>query len=93
MPIPLLMGNTELPWVDHCPHLGNNIHRDDFRLPGKGNLAHDLLDKRAKFIGKFHGLLQEFGFSDASVMLNIVQIYAMSFYGSQLWDYSSVDAN
>ena len=29
-PTPLVMGDTFLPWVDHWPHLGNNIHRDDF---------------------------------------------------------------
>ena len=92
-PTPLVMGDNFLPWVDHWPHLGNNIHKDDFRLPGKGNFTHDLLDKRAKFIGKFNGLMQEFGFAESSVMFSIVNIYAMSFYGSQLWDYSSAETN
>ena len=92
-PIPILMGDSKLPWVDHWPHLGNNINRNDFRYPGTGSLSHDLMDKRGIFIGKFHSLLQEFGFADSSVMMRMVHIYATSFYGSQLWDYSSSDAN
>ena len=55
-PIPILMGDSKLPWVDHWPHLGNNIDRHDFIFPGNGSLTHDLMDKRGTFIGKFHGL-------------------------------------
>ena len=61
-PTPLVMGDNFLPWVDHWPHLG------------KGNFTHDLLDKRAKFIGKFNGLMQEFGFAESSVIFSIVNI-------------------
>ena len=83
-PTHLLMGDTRLPWVNQWPHLGNNIHNDDFRYPGKGSLNHDLSEKRQSFIGKFHGLFQEFGFADSELMIKMVEIYAMSFYGSQL---------
>ena len=92
-PTCLLMGDTPLPWVNNWPHLGNNIHTDDFQYPGKGSLTHDLFEKRQGFIGKFHSLFQEFGFADSEIMLKMVQIYAMSFYGSQLWDYTSSAAN
>ena len=70
------MGDSDLPWVDHWPH----------KCPGNGSLTHDLMDKKGTFIGKFHGLLQEFGYIDSSVMMKIVHIYVTSFYGSQLWD-------
>ena len=92
-PTSLLMGDTPLPWVNNWPHLGNNIHTDDFQYPGKGSLTHDLFEKRQGFIGKFHGLFQEFGFADSEIMLKMVQIYAMYFYGSQLCDYTSSAAN
>ena len=92
-PIPILMGEEELPWVENWPHLGNMIHKGDFRLPGKCSFSHDLINERDKFIGKFHGLLQEFGFSDSLVLLRMVNIYATSFYGSQLWDFSSNEAS
>ena len=89
LPTCLLMGDTPLPWVNNWPHLGNKIHTDDFQYPGKGSLTHDLFEKRQGFIGKFYGLFQEFGFADSDIMIKMVQIYAMSFYGSQLWDYTS----
>ena len=92
-PTPILMGDKELPWVDSWPHLGNNINRNDFVYPGKGCFYQDLLDKRGSFIGKFHSLHQEFGFTDPEVMMKIVHIYATSFYGSSLWNYSSKEAD
>ena len=92
-PTPILMGGKELPWVDNWPHLGNMIHNGDFRLPGKCSFTHDLISKRGTLIGKFHGLFQEFGFSDSSIMLQMMNIYATSFYGSHLWDFSSNEAN
>ena len=91
-PTPILMGGKELPWVDSWPHLGNNLHGSDFVYPGKGSMSHDLLDKRGSFIGKFHSIFQEFGFSDPQVMMRLVGIYATSFYGSPLWNYSSKEA-
>ena len=78
-PTPILMGEKELPWVDSRPHLGNNLHGNDFVYPGKGSMSHDLLDKRGSFIGKFHSIFQEFGFSDPQVMM-------------RLWNYSSKEA-
>ena len=52
-----------------------------------------MLDKRGKFIGKFHGLFQEFGSLDPNLLEKVVNIYATSFYGSHLWDFSSNEAN
>ena len=39
-----------------------------------------------------YGIFQEFGFSDPYVLMRLVHIYATSFYGSQLWDFSSMEA-
>ena len=49
----------------------------------------DVSNKRRKFIGKFHSLRQEFGFLSSEMLFNIVNIYATSFYGSNLWLLSS----
>ena len=47
---------------------------------------HDLLKKRAAFIGKIHSFRQEFGNIDPIVYTKLVSIYLSSFYGSNLWD-------
>ena len=47
---------------------------------------HDLLKKRASFIGKIHSFRQEFGNIDPTVYIKLVTIYLSSFYGSNLWD-------
>ena len=52
----------------------------------------DIALKRGKFIGKVNSLLQEFHFTDSSVMMKLINIYASSFYGSCLWDLMSKDA-
>ena len=91
-PMPIMMGNTPLPWVDTWPHLGNQLHSMDFSLPLKCSLKHDLLSKRGKFIGKFHDLWQEFGFADPLIVMRVINIYATSFYGSCLWDFNSPEA-
>ena len=87
------MGTTPLPWVDEWPHLGNNLNNNDFRYPGNSSFLHDLLGISGTFIGKFHGLFQEFGCLDSDILLKVINIYATSFYGSHLWDFSSNEAN
>ena len=49
----------------------------------------DVNNKRRKFIGKFHSLKQEFGFLSSDMFFDILNIYATSFYGSNLWLFSS----
>ena len=45
------------------------------------------------FIGKFHALRQEFGFSSPQVFLKLINIYGTSFYGSVLWDLGGTAAD
>ena len=49
----------------------------------------DTNNKRSKFIGKVHSLLQEFGFLDHNMVFDMMNIYASSFYGSNLWGLDS----
>ena len=79
---------TPLPWVDSWPHLGNELNKNDLCIKGGSNMNSDLDFKRRKFVGKCHSLTQEFGFSSPEVILKIINIYATSFYGSVLWDYT-----
>ena len=51
-------------------------------------MTSDTDNKRRKFIGKVHSLLQEFGFLDHDRVFDVVNIYATSFYGSNLWLFS-----
>ena len=73
---------TSLPWVESWKHLGHTIHRDE-------SFDHDILIRRAEFIGKIHSLRQEVGQVDPKVFLNLTQIYFTSFYGSSLWNFTS----
>ena len=74
-----------LPWVQSWEHLGHTIHEDE-------SCSHDILIKRAEFIGKVHSLRQELGSVDPSVFLSLTQIYMSSFYGSNLWSFNSDSA-
>ena len=79
-PFPIKYNDQELPWWDQTwPHLGHLFHEDQ-------SSDHDLLQKRAKFIGKLHSMRQEFGNKDPIVYIQLVSIYLTSFYGSNLWD-------
>ena len=92
-PIKIMMGDVPLPWVDSWPHLGNDLFSGDFKFPLNCSFSKDCRHKRGKFIGKFHELWQEFGFSDPNFILQVIKIYATSFYGSCLWDFGNSDTN
>ena len=92
MPAPIMMGEVALPWVDSWAHLGNNLHRNNLSVQCHSTLDSDTRDKRIKFIGKYHSLRQEFGFLKPETLFKIIEIYATSFYGSNLWSFSSYEA-
>ena len=70
---------TAFQWEECWPHLGHLFNHDQ-------SPHHDLLKKRAQFIGKLHSFRQEFGNLDPLVYTRLVSIYLTSFYGSNLWD-------
>ena len=53
----------------------------------------DITVKRGRFIGKLNSLSQEFFYTSPDVYLKILNIYAVSFYGSGLWDMFSSDCD
>ena len=76
---PVLLNGDPLPWVKEVKHLGNLLESDN-------SMARDITIKRAKFIGKLNSLSQEFHYVAPHVFMKILNIYAVSFHGSGLWD-------
>ena len=81
---PILLNGDPLPWVREVNHLGTILQSDN-------SMKMDCVMKRGKFIGKLNSLLKEFHFVDSSVFVILLNLYASSFYGSNLWDLYSVD--
>ena len=55
-------------------------------------MRRDITVKRGKFIGKLNSLSQEFHFASPAIFTTkLLNIYAVSFYGSGLWDLFSSD--
>lgn len=55
-------------------------------------MAKDFILKRGQFIGKVNALLQEFHYCSHVVMFKLIDTYAISCYGSSLWDLRSNEA-
>ena len=78
-PAPLTLCGRLLPWVDQADHLGN-------MLTSKGDMEHDAVIKRAKFINSSTEIREVFKFAAPAEVIKAMKIYNNSFYGSCLWD-------
>ena len=67
-PVQILLYNTPIPWVSSYKHLGHFIHSDE-------DMSHDLLQKRAIFIGNLHSLRQEIGNQNPDVYMSLVFLH------------------
>ena len=76
-PAPLKLNGLDLPWVVKGTHQSCNM---DF----------DAKCKRADFIEKSTDIRLMFSFASPQQVLSAVNVYAGHFYGSMLWDLSSV---
>ena len=83
---PILLNGDPLPWVVEVKHLGNMLQADN-------SMKADCVTKRGKFIGKVNSFLQEFYFVAPRKFMELLNIYATSFYGSYLWDLYSKDVD
>ena len=81
---PIKLNNVDLPWVPSVKHLGVTLETDN-------SMKIDIAQKRGKFIGKICSLRQEFKFVSPQVMMKIIEMYTMSFYGSCLYNIFSKD--
>ena len=82
--ISVKLNGDPLPWVSQVKHLGNTLQNDN-------SMSLDVLQKRGKYIGKVNSLLQEFHFSEPSIVTKLINTYATSFYGSGTWDLYSAE--
>ena len=53
----------------------------------------DIGEKRRRFIGKIQSFKQEFHFVNPDIMMKILEIYTMSFYGSPLYSIFSKECD
>ena len=81
---PVKLNGDDLPWVPERKHLGNILQCNN-------SMTRDIAVKRGKFIGKLNSLSQEFHYASPDVYMRILNIYAISFHGSSLWDIFSKD--
>ena len=70
----------------HLVHLCNILETDN-------SMRKDCSTKRAIFNGKLNSLQQEFHSVEPAVFVKILNIYAVRFYGSGLWDIFSADCD
>ena len=78
LPVPLLLCNKPLPWVDRCEHLGRILTVD-------GSMLADCREKRAIFIDSSVKVREMFDFAHPNDLVNVVDKYCSSFYGSNIW--------
>ena len=84
-PAPITLDGKNLPWVKKINHLGNILECDN-------SMKTDIIQKRGQFIGRVNSLFQEFHYTSPEIMFQLVNTYASSFYGSQLWNLRSNEA-
>ena len=82
--VPVKLDGDSLPWVSELKHLGNVLECSN-------TMQRDIAIKRGKFIGKLNSLSQEFHYTTPDVFMKILNIYAVSFYGSSWWDIFSAE--
>ena len=83
---PIMLNGDPLPWVQEVKHLGHVLQSDN-------SMKTDCVLERGRFIGKVNSLLKEFHFVDYSLLVRLLNVYATSFYGSNICDLYSVDVD
>ena len=84
-PMPLVLCNKDLPWVETCEHLGHTLSSD-------GTMKQDMKEKRAQFINSAVKIRETFSYSYPEQIVEAVNKYSCSFYSSNLWDLNSPEA-
>ena len=77
-PVPLMLGDHQLPWVENAVHLGHVLHEN-------GTMDHDVVVKSAEFIDKSVEVRTMFSWAAPVEVLSDLKIYCSDFYGSMLW--------
>ena len=85
----VLLNGNPLPWVNTAKHLGNLLSSEVSLNPVIGDMSSDLLQKKAIFFSRVHEFLQLYGYCDPRMVVELIRIFATSFYGSPLWNMNS----
>ena len=78
-----------LPWVSTAKHLGNHLStklNSSFYSPESKT---DLLCKRAIMYDKVHQIIQQYGYLEPQLVVNLLSVYSTALYGSNLWQINS----
>ena len=81
----MTLNGDSLPWVSSVNHLGNLLSSKLDLSSFSPETKTDILCKRAIFYDKVHQVLQQFGFYEPRVIINLINIYSTALYGSTLW--------
>ena len=76
---------NQLPWVSSAKHLGNLLSNKVRHGPVSCDSTPDLSQKKAIFFSKVHELIQCYGYCDPKLVVELINIFWRSFYGSPLW--------
>ena len=78
----ILLDGRDLPWVSQVKYLGSILESNN-------SMSQDLANKRGTFIGIVNSLLQEFHSSSPAILMKLIASYALSLYGSSVWNLMS----
>jgi hypothetical protein len=67
------------PWLASAVHIGHELHQ-------VGTMEHDAKVRRAIFIENSTNIREMFEFAHPVQILQAVNVYAIHFYGSMLWN-------
>ena len=84
-PVPLMLCNRALPWVERAEHLGHVLHEN-------GAMTQDCVEKRAQFIDSSVKIREYFEFAHPIEQISATEKYCTSMYGSNLWNLDSREA-
>jgi hypothetical protein len=78
-----------LPWVTTAKHLGNHLSTKLNLTFFSPESKTDLSCKRAIMFDKVHQILQQFGYMDPKLVVQLLSVYSTALYGSCLWQLNS----
>ena len=78
-----------LPWVATAKHLGNQLSSRLNLSSFSPETKTDILCKRAILFDKVHQVVQQFGYYEPRMVINLLSIYSTALYGSTLWQLNS----
>ena len=76
-------------WVPTAKHLGNHLSSKLSLASFSPETKTDILCKRAILYDKVHQVLQQFGYLEPKLVINLLSVYSTALYGSNLWQINS----